>query len=333
MNRFIDYLTVRNKNNYTCTYNPNPNFKPDCTGTSTSSNTTGGSTKAPVATLLPKITKNFTLYKNMLPITIPSTVDPLNTKQKYDPSDYSSIKQYFLKPDEYNYNDLSNTTTWDGFKKAISKCTELENCYAVIVQSDFSGISIDDSNREHSFNYFLVELPTIKKINDTFRKFADNKQIDNNFLFCQPQFYTWVKNSSSGVYNPYAPGYKPSSTPSTSFSLSCDPEKYPEQQREEDTAKMFAKKEDDNFWTPRYEVPIPFVPPPKKPKDDNSKRNMIIGVVVAIIVLGGGYYWYTNFGSGSTPNATPSVSKIVPPVIPKTVSTTIKKTKGGYFFY
>ena len=150
MSRFIDYMTVPNKRNYRCIYNPNPNFIPDCTGRNTSTGTIESSTNnsgsnntpqsTPTPTILPNITKQFTLYENMLPITIPSTVDPLNTNKKYDPSDYSSIKQYFLKPDEYNYNDLSNTNTWPGFKNAISKCTELENCYAVIVQSDFSGI-------------------------------------------------------------------------------------------------------------------------------------------------------------------------------------------------
>jgi len=210
----------------------------------------------------------------------------------------------------------------------------------------------------------------IEKINNNQRliTFAASKQIDNNFLFCQPQFYTWVKNLNSGVYNPYAPRYNPNNTPPSSFRL-CPPERYLEQQREEDNANFFKKKEDDDFWAPRDEVPIPFVPPPKKPKEDNAnffkkkedddfwaprdevpipfvpppkkpkedntKRNIIIGVVVAIIVLGGGYYWYTHFGPGSTPSATPSstVAKIVTPAIPKTVSATIKKTKGGYFFY
>ena len=52
---------------------------------------------------------------------------------------------------------------------------------------------------------------------------------------------------------------------------------------------------------------------------------------MAIIVLGGGYYWYTNFGPGATQSV--STAKIVTPAIPKTVSATIKKTKGGYFFY
>jgi len=334
---FIEYMPyVYKQNNYRCTYNPNPNFKPDCTGTNSTSSTitSGGNTKAPVATTLPNITKEFTLYKNMLPITIPSTVDPMKDSYKSDPD--PSVKQFFLRPDEYKYSDLSNTNTWDDFKKALSKCIELENCYAVVVQSDFSGISAADSNRDHSFNYFLVELPTIEKINNNQRliTFAASKQIDNNFLFCQPQFYTWVKNLNSGVYNPYAPRYNPNNTPPSSFRL-CPPERYLEQQREEDNANFFKKKEDDDFWAPRDEVPIPFVPPPKKPKEDNTKRNIIIGVVVAIIVLGGGYYWYTHFGPGSTPSATPSstVAKIVTPAIPKTVSATIKKTKGGYFFY
>jgi len=190
---FIEYMPyVYKQNNYRCTYNPNPNFKPDCTGTNSTSSTitSGGNTKAPVATTLPNITKEFTLYKNMLPITIPSTVDPM--KDSYYKSDPDpSVKQFFLRPDEYKYSDLSNTNTWDDFKKALSKCIELENCYAVVVQSDFSGISAADSNRDHSFNYFLVELPTIEKID---QNFAIGKDIDNNFLFCQAKFYTWVKN-------------------------------------------------------------------------------------------------------------------------------------------
>jgi len=353
MSNFIDYIPVTN---YSCTYNPNPNYTPDCTGTKTTTTTTtttsgtntSGGNNTPTGTILPNITKQFTLYQNKLPITIPSTVNPMkdsNYKSDSDPN----VKDYWLPTPPYSDNSViydnsgnarkqTDITKWGGFNNAISKCIELDgtngkkNCYAVSVQSDFIGNSTADSKLDHSFNYFLVELPTIDKID---QNFAVGKDIDNNFLFCQPQFYTWVKNLNSGVYNPYAPRYNPNNTPNSSFRLSCDPERYPEQQRDEDNANFFKKKEDDDFWAPSAEVPIPFVPPPKKPNEDNSKRNMIIGVVVAIIVLGGGYYWYTHFGPGATPSATPSptVAKIVTPAIPKTVSATIKKTKGGYFFY
>ena len=348
MSNFINYIPV--SNNYTCKYNPNPNIKQDCNGgIKTSSTSTSGGNNTPTPTILPNITKQFTLHRNKLPITIPSTVNPMKDSN-YKPEPDSKVSRYWI-PITPAYSDNSviydNTgtarkqtdiTKWDGFNAAISKCIELDgtngkkNCYAVSVQSDFAGNSAADSRLDHTFKYFLVELPTIEKID---QNFAIGKDIDNNFLFCQPQFYTWVKNLNSGVYNPYAPRYNPSSTPSRSVTLSCPPERYPEQQREEDNANFFKKTSDDDSDASSPAVPIPKAPKDPKPKVDNTKRNMIIGVVVAIIVLGGGYYWYTNFGPGadSTPIPSPTVAKIVTPAIPKTVSATIKKTKGGYFFY
>jgi hypothetical protein len=126
---------------------------------------------------------------------------------------------------------------WTGFKQALSKCIELDGstyapssnicgtpsatnkcinpllaypnikpkCYAVSTQSDLTG------NRKtlHSLNYNLVEEPdssprtSLSDFNkdvytSTGNKWIERNKIDKNYLFCQTQFYTWIKNTPSG---------------------------------------------------------------------------------------------------------------------------------------
>ena len=360
MSNYIGYIPRKFTNNpITCIYNPNPGYTQNCNGGVAPNRPTisGGGTSPPSPPppppppLLNKITSQFTLYRNMLPISIPSSASPL-TDPNYSWEDSTVSKSWLTDPSIKNpYSDSSSYlddngnehlqndwTKWQGFIDALSKCIELDgtngkkNCYAISVQSDFTGVSIADSKNGHSYNYNLVELPTIDNINPNF---ASGKQIDHNFLFCQPQFYTWVKNPPAGtVYNPYAPSFKPSGTPSRtpgSVSLRCADEQYPSQVN----SGYQELKPPDDFWAPSPEVEIPFVPQKKK-IEDNSKRNIIIGVVVVIVLLVGGYYWYTHMGPGKPATvaaSAPTVAASAPKVAASAPKVAIQKTKGGYYYY
>jgi len=206
-------------------------------------------------------------------------------------------------------------------------------CYAVTAQSDFKGIPISDNRTYHTYNYKLIGLPTADYIdnysdnrgNKLLSQFATGKQIDKNFLYCQPQFYTWVKNldDPNQVYNQYSPNYKPSNiTPNPNFNLfNCPSESYPSM-----GGKPNAPLEVPDWMNAPSKGSIPYMPPPKIPVN-NTKRNIAIGVGV-VVLLGGAIYWYMNFGPGASDDSPDS-----PPIIPTTPSANIQKTKGGYYFY
>jgi hypothetical protein len=346
----------------------------------------------------PPVTKLFSLFENMLPITIPSRVNPNDGTGNYlqanlyngDPSvdsywlsepsipkeGYSDNNLYF-DPNKNHRQTSLPLPGWTGFYSALSKCIELDgsayplcpsstpsptgtpsptvpagppcstptkpvykpNCYAVSVQSDFTGTSLSDRSLSHLFNYKLVELPTAEYIDNPdnhLTNFANQNQIDSNFLFCQTQFYTWVKNLPLGeIYNIYGPSYKPSTTPSATgpFSLSCQKESYPSlggiALPELTVPKGF-------FDTPAADIPIIKVPPPPV---NNTNRDILIGVGVTVAVLGGIYWWYKNFGPGADDDEDTAVPAPVPapaitiPVIPTTATADIQTKKGGYFYY
>jgi len=370
MSNYIGYIPRKFTNNpISCIYNPNPGYTQNCNGgiasnrfTSSGSSTSTPSPPSPPVVILNNITSQFTLYRNMLPISIPSSASPL-TDPNYSWEDSTVSRSWLTDPSIKNpYSDSSSYlddngnehlqndwTKWQGFIDALSKCIELDgtngkkNCYAISVQSDFTGVSIADSRNGHSYNYNLVELPTINNINPNF---ASGKQIDQNFLFCQPQFYTWVKNPPAGkVYNPYAPSFKPSGAPAGTpgnVSLRCGDEQYPSQVN----SGYQELKSPDDFWAPSPEVEIPFVPQKKK-IEDNSKRNIIIGIVVVIVLLIGGYYWYTHMGPGKPATAAPAAATAAvaatpaapapaaaaPAAAAPAASVAIQKTKGGYYYY
>jgi len=265
-----------------------------------------------------------------------------------------------------DFDALGNTIPrsygkWTGLTAALSKCNEFDgtayplctantpartpcssssnnptlkpNCYAVVTQSDYNGTA--DSAKSHTFNYNLVELPNNLTVKNSLSQFPNPKPaFDKNYLFCQTQFYTWVKDSSIPYYNPppslcpipKTPSLSPSNTPSLYCPspsppvLSCPAPVYPssnagEMQQIPDSSSFFAA-------TPAVDLnSLVGYQSPARP--DNTTRNIIIGVVVGIILIGGGLYWYLNYGPGKPPEIeTPEPSPIK-----------IKTKKGGYFYY
>jgi hypothetical protein len=278
---------------------------------------------------------------------------------------------------------------WTGFKQALSKCIELDgstyppsnnicsstnnsskcvdpllaypnkkpNCYAVSVQSDYTGNMTTDTSR-YSLNYFLVEEPnssttsSLTKLNNSVQtpngqKWVDGNIIDNNYLFCQSQFYTWIKNTPSGTpYNqttPCTPVYCPRGpvvckSPSPSTCKSCTPVVCPTgspktnfnvdtcpgpeySQHESNSPRFVDLGPPKSFDEPSIEMAPLYKPPPPAP---SPYTNYIIGGV-AIVLLGLIYYFV--LGPGSQGDI------IIP--LKKTVKTIKKigKKVGGYFFY
>jgi len=273
------------------------------------------------------------------------------------------VDNYWLKTPEYSDNSgtvnnstgrsmiRNDPTEWTGFLSALSKCVELDGspypscnsttqlntpcstasnpinkpmCYAVAVQSDFQGNSIRDSSVYHSFKYHLVELPSSNKLDTLLPSEFKNKPVDNNFLFCQPQFYTWVKNPrNNAVYNPHAPNYKntPSLTPSsTSRTLNCPVESYPSLNADNPNAST-------NTISPGF-----FDDTPSKPmnfgstvtpvvKSNRNKYILItVGVIVGIIFI---YWFYSKHIARQEDSSSSSSSE---PAVNVT-------SKGGYFYY
>ena len=165
MSNYISYIPNKFTNPVTCIYNPNPGYTQNCVGGIAPNRPTVSGSGAPAATptLLNNISNQFTLYRNMLPITIPARETPL-TDPNYSWEDSSISGSWLTGSNIKDYNDSSSYlddngnehlqndwTKWQGFIDALSKCIELDgtngkkNCYAVSIQSDFTGVSISDS--------------------------------------------------------------------------------------------------------------------------------------------------------------------------------------------
>jgi len=334
MSDFIDLMpSVFRNGSYSCTYNPDPKAKPNC------SNDKGDGS----------ITKSFTLYKYRLPVMVQSKANPISSdglpNSKYSKGEdktaqnlisgygipiegYSDSHASIVSDDNGNISIVPNRDPklWPNFNEALTKCIQLDgtngkpNCYAVIVQTDYDGITDNDSNNLHTFKYNLVENPNY---NNTELKniLKISPRVDSNLLYCQGVYYTWIKNLDNNQSYNTSEYNTPASTLNCSVAQFAQPGAIPK--LDPNNGKPTSLK------TPRASVEIPFVPP-DRPKKNNNNTLIIGGVVASVVILGGIYFWYTRFGPGVTPAAaTPNTA---PLPIPSTPSIKITK-KGGYFYY
>jgi hypothetical protein len=233
------------------------------------------------------------------------------------------------------------------------------SCYGVSVQSDYIGNIIQDTS-SYNLNYFLVEEPnsspssSLDLLNNTIKipfkpKWIDNNKIDNNYLFCQPLFYTWIKNTPSGTpYNstpsctpvicpngpivcppgstskciPCTPVTCPIGSPRTNFDISSCPGPVYTQNQSNDPQYIDLNPPPSFFEDSPDFVPIYKARPP--PSKSELYKNYIIGGVIVILL---GLIYYFVFGPGSEGDI------IIP--LKKTAKRikTIGKKIGGYFFY
>ena len=367
----------------------------------------------------PSISAKFQLYQNMLPIVIPSVIDPIK-----DGVDYVkkipdvSVKNFWISHPSIpkdGYSDIypdtnptlptsvasalasifgggrsaepSNESKWKGLKAAMSKCIELDgsfyppsttpnstpsnstpsnstpsnskyaypnkkpNCYAIAVQSDFTGLDDNNQMKTHSYTYNLVQMPTKEYLEWANRNqppigFINSRPYDNNYLMCQKQFYTWVKKKPDGT--PYNPTKTVTKTDKiyTSPSRSYNSPSYVAIVPSPTAGDLQCPRAayigiSGNLTLPEASVPKGFWGPSKSgdfnwkgllnvatPEKKDNTVSIIIGVIVGLVLLGGGgYYYYVNY---VLEPATPTVP--IQPVVSKGPSIAIKST-GGYFFY
>jgi hypothetical protein len=283
---------------------------------------------------------------------------------------------------------------WTGFKQALSKCIELDGstyapssnicgtpsatnkcidpllvypnkkpkCYAVSTQSDSTGIR----RSFNSLNYNLVEEPnsspstSLSDFNTNVftsngNKWVERNRIDKNYLFCQPLFYTWIKNTPSGAaYNTNtctpvvcprgrivcpSPSSSTSSRSSTNICVPCSPVTCPVGS----TPPNFSIR---NCPGPIYPRDIPYVPPdnshlfrippsfyevptvklapkyvPPARASTPTAVYIIAGVVIVIVLV----FLYFTYGPGAE-------NDVVLP-LNNTIASKISKKLGGYFYY
>jgi hypothetical protein len=200
------------------------------------------------------------------------------------------------------------------------------SCYAVVTQSDYTGNELSDTML-YSLNYFLVEEPNSSPISDLANfnvslprvgpNWVTKNKIDQNYLFCQSQFYTWIKNKNSG--EPY------NTAPTTNFTInSCPGPVYtsmiPVKQPDTNAIlalppSFYADPNDDWLKNLPKSQSVYKNPPSSSP---NTTTYILIGVVV-VILLGVGYYLL----AGSKKSV----------IIPLKVAKTIGKKIGGYYYY
>jgi hypothetical protein len=259
-------------------------------------------------------------------------------------------------------NNICSSSNKD--KKCIDPLLAYPNikpkCYAVATQSDYTGNESSDTSR-YTLNYFLVEEPnssektSLSEFNKNIytsdgQGWVKGNKIDSNYLFCQSQFYTWIKNTPSGTpYNPNTctpvvcpngPVECPTSSPSSSSDcVPCTPVTCPIGAATTNfnvascsgpiysqNKPLVAVDFDSLLGTPPpsfYEKPTiilkpAYVAPPTK---ETPKIIYIVGGVVSLIII---IALYFVFGPGAD-----NETVIVP------LKKTVKKLKkiGGYFNY
>lgn len=258
---------------------------------------------------------------------------------------------------------------WIGLTAALSKCNELDgtpyplcsntstpsntpcstpnnpilkpNCYAVVTQTSYTGIL--DSPTAVTYNYNLVELPNAESVANSLSQFAPRPKpdYDNNYLFCQPLFYTWVKKNPSN--SPYF--VPPTSTCVNTPSLRTPSSRAPAPTRCPSIYQPANLRcpgpvynvgapppplQNDvpaDFWAPAPPVDLNSLGGYTSKKVDNTTRNLYIYIGIGVVVVGGILYWYLNYGPGAPPDVE----------IPSPIKMSLKATKiikkGGYFFY
>lgn len=356
--------------NYPCTFNPNPGFTADCIGKSqpTRSSSTPSSTLSPISNTfslykwaLPITIPSLVTTEDTTSGGASPDKDVLGywIQAPYVPSEtYSDM---YPDPDPSHKNQ---PFAWTGFNQALSKCIELDgstypksnnicsssntakncidpklafpnkkpSCYAVVTQSDYTGIKATDT-KSYSLNYFLVEQPNTsprtsvtemnKIIGPKGKGWVDSNPMDSNYLFCQTQFYTWIKNTPSGA--PYAPAN--SANPNFSIS-SCPGPKYKSHDKYIPPDNSNVLNPPPSFFNsdPNWEKKLPssgYVAPPSA--STSSTTYIIGGVVLAIILV----FLYFTFGPGAESDSDSSSSS------KKHVKKAVKVIKklGGYFNY
>ena len=261
--------------------------------------------------------------------------------------------------------DAANTTPAKCVNPKLAAPNKRPKCYAVATQSDYVGNKTTDTS-SYNVNYFLVEQPNSSPLTslDEFNRSLTTKtgkplvqgtKIDANYLQCQSQFYTWIKNTPSDTpYNtstcvtvtcPNGPIVCPPSSPSATPCTPCSPVTCPigsptpnfninscpgpiysnhiKAPQLDVTANL---KIPPSFYKsdPNWQSKLPASEYKEEPDTSTPTTTYIIGGVVAAIILVGLYY---TIGPGAEND------NVIIPLKPVKLAKKIGKKVGGYFYY
>lgn len=276
------------------------------TGTSSSQTTTMDSSKSGVAAVDPKIYGDFTLRMSKLPADSFGNLVPV---MSVDPSTNSIIPSVIN--DSMDETGTYNINTFKtGLNAALAECIKQgDTCYAVVIK-DPTDPTVPESSIGKAYTYQLAQKP------------SPNDKNDSESLFCNPLYFTYLKNKTSTGTNNIMPN-----------SIACD----------FSAGEVQYGGSSGNAVTGNKANEEPAEPPDLsymkmgliKPKPAPFPWALTIGIVICVLFIGGGIYYYYNFGPGAP---TIPVKKIVKKVVKNVAkggfltSKFIKKS-GGYFFF
>lgn len=282
-------------------------------GTSSSSTTAratiissdGSILSSPSPPEIPKITENFTLRMSKLPADNFGNIVPVVT---VNPSTNDVTPSVF-------YDSMDETGTYNkntflkGLNDALAECIKQEDtCYAVVIK-DPTDPRVPESSFGKAYKFELAQKP------------PPNNKNDSESLYCNPLYFTYLKNRTKSGYSNIMPN-----------AINCNFDSGP--------VKYEGSSGNNNNDLKNNTKP----PPPKsykykdmgvEVKSDPFPWLLVIGIIILILIIGGGIYYYYNFGPGAP---IIPVKKIVKKVVKKVVkgglltSKFIKKS-GGYFFF
>jgi hypothetical protein len=257
-----------------------------------------GTTSSPEPEVTPKITGDFTLRPSKLPADNSGNIVPI---MSVDPATNeltpSVINSSMDETGTYNKN-----TFLKGLNDALAECIKLGDvCYAVVIK-DPTDRTVPASSMGKAYKFQLAQKPP-----------ANNKN-DSESLFCNPLYYTYLKNKSSTGITNIMPD-----------SIACDfsrsgPVSYEGSSKKNTDTKESTPKEYSYMSMGKA-----------KPKETKFPWIMVIGITVFILFIAGGVFYYYKFGPGAP---IIPVKKIVKKVVKGGLLTSkfIKKS-GGYFFF
>jgi hypothetical protein len=262
-----------------------------------------GTTSSSAPEVTPKITGDFTLRMSKLPADNFSNIIPI---MSVDPSTNKTTPSVF-------YESMDETGTYNkntflkGLNDALSECIKLgDTCYAVVIK-DPTDPSVPTSSFGLAHKFELAQKP------------PQNQTNDSEFLLCNSQYITYLKNKTTTGFSNLMPN-------SIVCEFNSDPVQY------EGSFGNNSIKPNSNITPESPKKEFSYMKMGRvQPKSKPFPWGITIGIALCILFIGSGIYYYYNFGPGAP---TIPVKKIVKKVVKGGLLTSkfIRKS-GGYFFF
>lgn len=140
----------------------------------------------------PNIYGDFTLRPNKLPADGFGNIIPVNT---VDPSTNSITPSIFYESmdETATYN---NNTFLKGLNDALSECIKLgDTCYGIVIKDQPNSASDSTIYSSNEIQEKGIHKPPYKF--ELAQKPPQNEKNDSEFLFCNSQYFTYIKNKTT----------------------------------------------------------------------------------------------------------------------------------------